>query len=93
MIQAFFRQSSALGLFCDSGCRTSPRKSTQAPLKPLSLTAWGGVDALKAYLHTYWRLLNRRLPANIRYKIHPRDQMSIRLVMGFTVSLPSSGAM
>ena len=44
------------------------------------------------YVITSWRSLKRGLPATIRYKIHPRDQMSTLLVLGFDVS-GTSGAM
>ena len=92
MIQGFVRQTSALGRSSGFGCGTSPRKFSQATLKPLFLTAEGREDALSTCLHTSRRLWNMGLPAAIRYKIHPRDQMSTLLVLGFEVS-SASGAM
>ena len=90
--QGFVRQSSALGRSSGLGCRTSRRKSSQATLKSLFLIAEGREGAVSTYLHTSRRLLNRGRPASIRYKIHPRDQMSTLLVFGFEVS-SISGAM
>ena len=91
VIQGFVRQASALGRSFGLDCRTSPRKFSQAILRPLFLTAEGREDALSTCLHTSRRLWNRGLPATIRYKIHPRDQMSTLLVLGFEVS-SASGA-
>jgi len=92
MIQGFFRQSSALGRSSGFDFRMSLRKSTQVILRPALLTGKGGEDALPAYLHTSKRPSNRELPANIRYKIHPRAQISTRLVLGIFMS-SISGAM
>ena len=92
MIQGFVRRISALGRSSGLGCRTSPREFSQAILRPLFLTAEGREDALLTCLRTSRRLWNVGLPATIRYKIHPRDQMPTLLVLGFEVS-STSGAM
>ena len=92
MIQAFFRQSSALGRSSGIGCRMSQRNETHGILKPMLSSSRGEEDAVRAYFHTWTGSLNKRLPANILYKIHPRDQMSTLLDFGFDVSC-ISGAM
>lgn len=44
------------------------------------------------YLNTSRGSTKSDVPANIRYRVHPRDQMSTLLVLGFDVS-SVSGAM
>ena len=51
--------------------------------------ARGEEDAARAYFYTWTGSLNKRLPADILYKIHPRDQMSTLLVFGCDVSCAS----
>ena len=86
MIQAFFRQSSALGRSSGIGCRISQRKEIQGILRPMSSSARMEEDAVRAYFHTWTGSVNKRLPANILCKIHPRDQMSTLLDFGCDVS-------
>jgi len=64
----------------------------QESLKPASLTAGGSDGAVTVYLYTSGMSLNNRQPANMRYMIHPSDQISILLVLGTDVS-STSGAM
>jgi len=92
MVQAFFRQASALGRSSGIGCRMSRRKETQGMLKLMLSSARGEEDAVRAYFNTSKESLNKRLPASILYKTHPRDQMSTLLVFGCDVSC-TSGAM
>jgi len=70
----------------------SQRKETQGILKPLLPSGRGEEGAVRAYLKTSKGSLNKRLPANILYKTHPRDQMSTLFVFGVDVSC-TSGAM
>ena len=90
MIQAFIKQSSALGRRSGSGCRMSRRNDTHGILKPMLSSARREGNA--AYFHTWKGSLNKRLPVNILYNIHPRDQMSTLLVFDCDVSC-ASGAM
>ena len=68
------------------------RKVIHGLLKPKFSKVRVGVDLVIAYLYTSERSLNSRRPANIRNKIHPRDQISNLLVLGIDVS-SISGAM
>ena len=86
IIQPVLRQSSALGRSSGFGCRTSRRKSSQVTLKPAFLTAGGGEDVAITYLYNLVWVLNKGLLVTIRYKIHPKDQMSVLLVLGVDVS-------
>jgi len=70
----------------------SRRKETPGVLRPMLSSGRGGEDSVRAYLKTSKGSLNKRLPANILYKTHPRDQISTLLVFGFDVSC-TSGAM
>ena len=92
MIQVLSRQALALGRSSGLGCRMSVRKFIHGSLKPKFSRVMVGVDVVMAYLYTSERSLNSRRPANIRNKIHPRDQISTLLVLGIGVS-SISGAM
>jgi len=70
----------------------SRRKETQEILRPMLSSGRGEEDAVRAYLKTSKGSLNMRLPVNILYKTHPRDQMSTLSVFGVDVSC-TSGAM
>ena len=54
----------------------------QGILKPMFSSARGKEDAVRVYLNTSNGSLNKRSPAHILYKTHPRDQMSTLLVFG-----------
>jgi len=64
----------------------------QESLNPAPPTAGGRAGAVTVYLYTSGGSLNSRQPANMRYKIHPRDHISTLLVFGIDVS-SISGAM
>jgi len=70
----------------------SRRKETQGILRPMLPSGRGEEDDFRVYLSTSKGPLNKRLPANILYKTHPRDQISTLLVFGVDVSC-TSGAM
>ena len=61
-------------------------------LRPLFSSARDGTGVVMAYRYTSDESLNSKLPANIRYKVNPRDQMSTLLVLCFDMS-SISGAM
>ena len=61
-------------------------------LKLMLSSTRGEEGAVQEYFNTSKESLNKRSPAIILYKIHPRDQMSTLLVFGCDVSC-TSGAM